>query len=157
MFHIENKQIMKLRIFALSFVALVGSVLTIGCKDDDDPQSTTTNYTATMNGSNEVPSNSSTATGSATASYNSETKILTTTVTYTGLTVTAAHIHKGAVGVSGNVIFPFTGALTSPINFTSAAALTAEQQSDLNAGLYYVNLHTAAFVNGEIRGQLVKQ
>lgn len=156
MFNVENKKtIMRLRLIAFSIVALVGSLLILGC-DNDDNTSTTTSFTATMNGASEVPSNSSTASGTATMTFNTQTKVLSGTITYTGLTVTAAHIHKAAVGVSGNVIFPFTGSLTSPITFTSAA-LTAEQESDLNAGLYYVNLHSTAFADGEIRGQLTKK
>jgi hypothetical protein len=40
------------------------------------------------------------------------------------------------------------------LNYTSAA-LTPEQEADLMANLYYVNLHST-FTAGEIRGQLVK-
>jgi hypothetical protein len=32
--------------------------------------------------------------------------------------------------------------------------LNAEQEADLKAGLYYVNLHSATYTDGEIRGQL---
>ena len=71
------------------------------------------------------------------------------------MTATNGHIHKGAVDASGSPVFPFAS-FTSPINYTSVA-LTAEQEADLNAGLYYVNLHSAAFPGGEIRGQLIKQ
>ena len=117
----------------------------------------TTNYyvalAATLKGSNETLSNGSAATGSATATYNKSTMILTVNVVYSGLTATAAHIHKGAVGVSGAVIFPFPG-VASPINYTSTA-LDATKEADLLANLYYVNIHSAAFPNGEIRGQLV--
>jgi hypothetical protein len=72
------------------------------------------------------------------------------------MTATASHIHKGAVGVSGDVIFGFTPPITSPISYTSVA-LDATQEADLNANLYYVNIHSTAFPAGEIRGQLIKQ
>ncbi len=84
-----------------------------------------------------------------------DTKILTITTTYSGVTATAGHIHKAAVGVNGGVIFPFTN-LASPINLTTPP-LDAAQEADLMAELYYVNIHSAAFPGGEIRGQLIKQ
>ncbi|HZY26384.1 MAG TPA: CHRD domain-containing protein, partial [Bacteroidales bacterium] len=60
------------------------------------------------------------------------------------------------VGVVGDVIFPFPSPIKSPINYTSPV-LTASQDSALNADLYYVNIHSATFPDGEIRGQLIKQ
>lgn len=117
-----------------------------------DPNTT---FKATINGASEVPANASTATGTATLTFNTVTKVFSITVNYTGLTATNSHIHKGAAGVSGSVIFPFSP-FTSPITYTSAA-LDATQEADLNANLYYVNVHSAAFPGGEIRGQLIKQ
>lgn len=108
-----------------------------------------------MTGAQEVPANASTATGDATLTFNTTTKVFTLMVTHTIASPTNGHIHKAAVGVSGGVIFPFAS-FTSPISYTSPA-LDATQEADLNAGLYYVNIHTAAFPNGEIRGQLIKQ
>lgn len=119
------------------------------------PTSNTTTYKATLTGSSEVPSNASTATGTATLDYNNTTKIFSVTVTYSGMTVSSADIAKGAVGVNGPTVFSFS-TFTSPISYTSVA-LDGMQASDLNANLYYINLHSAAFTNGEIRGQLIKQ
>jgi hypothetical protein len=124
--------------------------------DDDDLPNPNVNFAATLNGASETPANASTATGSATGVYNSDTKILSVTTTYTGITPSAGHIHEGAVGVMGGVVFPFVAPLTSPIVYTSAP-LDAGQETALMNGLYYVNLHTAAFPGGEIRGQLIKQ
>jgi len=112
-------------------------------------------FSATLNGASEVPANVSAAKGTASAVYNKSTGILTVNVTWSGLTATAAHIHTGAVGVSGAIIFTFPN-LTSPINYTSVA-LTGVQESDLLANLYYVDIHSAAYPNGEIRGQLIMQ
>lgn len=92
----------------------------------------------------------------ATLTFNTDTKIFTVVVEYSGITAIAAHIHKGDVGVAGNVIFGFTAPLDSPINYTSPA-LDASQEADLNANLYYVNIHSTQFQAGEIRGQLIKQ
>ena len=87
--------------------------------------------------------------------FNSTTKIFTLSVTHTVVNATMGHIHKGAVGMSGSVVFPFT-TFTSPFVYTSAA-LDAAQEADLAAGLYYINLHSAAFPGGEIRGNITKQ
>ncbi|MGG9962246.1 CHRD domain-containing protein [Ferruginibacter sp. SUN106] len=133
------------------------SIGVLSCKKDDpapaaDP---TTTFKATLSGASEVPANASTATGTATLTFNTVTKVFTVTVTYSGVTANNGHIHQGAAGVSGPVIFPFAS-LTSPISYTSAA-LDATQESNLNGNLYYVNIHSAAFPAGEIRGQLIKQ
>jgi CHRD domain len=52
------------------------------------------------------------------------------------------------------VLVPFSGDLASPIK--GSATLTDAQISDLDAGKWYVNIHTAANKPGEIRGQLVR-
>jgi hypothetical protein len=128
--------------------------LIVSCAADDESNTNET-YKATLSGANEATPNSSTATGTGTLTFNTTTKVFTLTVTHTLASPTAGHIHKGAVGISGPVVYPFSS-LVSPITITSAA-LTTEQEADLTAGLYYVNLHSAAFPGGEIRGNLIKQ
>ena len=139
-----------IKIFALIFLTSV----VVSCDDDDEPNPNVT-YKATLSGAKEATPNTSTATGTGTLVFNTTTKIFTLTVTHTLASPTAGHIHKGAVGTSGPVVFPFSS-LVSPLTYTSVA-LTIEQEADLNAGLYYVNLHSAAFPGGEIRGNLTKQ
>lgn len=112
-------------------------------------------FKATLKGSSEVPSNPSTATGSSTLKYNRSTKTFTDVTTYSGITPVAGHIHNGAVGTAGPVIFPFTS-LTSPITFNSPV-LTDAQVTALLKDSMYVNLHTKEYPGGEIRGQLIKQ
>jgi hypothetical protein len=136
---------------------LLGLSITVflaACDKDDTPDPTVS-FTANLTGAQEETPTGSAATGTAVGTYDKNTKVLTLTVTYTGLTPTAGHIHKGAVGVSGPVIFPFVAPLDSPISFTSDQ-LDSGQEADLLGGNYYVNLHTVAFGGGEIRGQLVQ-
>ena len=123
-------------------------------KPNPNPTPSITTFNASLDGASEAPANSSTATGTATLSFNNTTKTFSISVIHSIASPTGGHIHMGAIGVSGGVVFPFT-TLVSPINFTSPA-LTAAQEADLKANLYYVNIHTAAFPNGEIRGQLIK-
>ncbi len=108
--------------------------------------------TARIDAAQQVPTNSSTATGTFAGTYNSSTKVLTYSVFYTGLTPVAGHIHAGAPGVAGGVEVTFANVGTSPI--TGTATLTADQATKLLANGLYVNLHTAAFGNGEIRGDI---
>ncbi len=142
-----------LSVFTISF--LFTGLLSCTKSDPAPPPNPNVTFLATLSGGSEVPGNASTATGSATLIFNTTTKVFTVTVTHNIATPTNGHIHKAAVGVSGPALFPFA-AFTSPINYTSIA-LDAAQEADLNAHLYYVNIHTAAFPGGEIRGQLIKQ
>jgi hypothetical protein len=71
--------------------------------------------------------------------------------------VTQSHIHIGAEGESGDVVVPldvdgFEGTSEGCVEDQDAAALQAiiDDQSG-----YYVNVHTADFPGGAIRGQLV--
>ena len=124
------------------------------------PVVTNSTFASTLMGSSETPADSSAATGTVTFTYNPTTYILSGTITFSGFgtPTTEAHIHLGAVGVAGNVVFTIeaTGPFTSPITY-STPALTSAQVTDLFAGNYYVNIHTVKFPNGEIRGQLLLQ
>lgn len=138
------------------FIILIGF---LSCtKSSTMPTNSTVTFLATLNGTSETPSSASMATGSATFTYSTTTYVLSGTVTFQGITPSASHIHKGAVGVAGGVIFPLatTTPITSPISFTSTP-LDATQRADLLANLYYVNIHSTAYPGGEIRGQLIEQ
>jgi hypothetical protein len=127
----------------------------IGCKKDADPlPDPNVNFSAVLNGASSVPANASTATGNATAVFNSDTKKLVVTVTYTGMVATAGNIHRGAPGVNGVPVFPFSS-VVSPISYYSTG-LPPDKEADLLAGLYYISLRSSTYPFGEIRGQLLK-
>ena len=114
-------------------------------------------YTATLTGAQEVPPKAGGGSGSAEVSYNSTTGKIAWRVTYSGLSgpLTGAHVHgPAAAGANAGVIVPFANS-ASPL--TGAASITPTQFGDLAAGLWYVNLHTAANPGGEIRGQLSRR
>lgn len=141
------------------WTVLLGTSLLMAaaCKKSDPPASSIITFAALLVGANEVPANLSTATGSATALFNNDTKILTLTANFTGMTPTAAHIHNAAAGTNGPIVFGLGAApFSTPISFTSTA-LTSTQEADLKANNYYVNIHSAVFPGGEIRGQLIRQ
>ena len=117
----------------------------------------TVQFTANMTGATEVPPKTTDGKGTATASLDTETKILTYSADYSGLTgpATAAHFHGPALpGANAPVVVPFTPPAT-PIHGT--ATLTDAQMADLMAGKWYANVHTATNPAGEIRGQLEKK
>ncbi len=124
-------------------------------------QAATTNFKATMNAATEVPPNQSTGSGTVTAAYDPATKVLTWEGSFSGLTgpATAAHFHGPAEPGknAGVAIWISEKGKTLDSPFKGSATLTDAQASDLQAGLMYVNVHTAANPGGELRGQLVKQ
>ena len=110
---------------------------------------------ARLSGSNEVPSVPTSGSGTAEVSFDRQSKLLSWTITYSGLTgpATGAHFHGPAMLTeNAGVVVPLTGSLASPI--TGSATLTELQAADLMAGKWYFNLHTTAHPGGEIRGQV---
>lgn len=80
---------------------------------------------------------------------------LTWEIEYEDLTgsVTDAHFHGPALaGEKADVALQIDGDLSNPIK--GEATLTTAQIADLLAGKWYVNLHTGANPDGEIRAQL---
>jgi hypothetical protein len=115
------------------------------------------NMTATLEGAQEVPPVQSPGKGTAQVTFDTETKMLEWTVEYSGLTEapSAGHFHGPAdKGANAGVAVPFEGPIASPIK--GSATLTDAQAADLQAGKYYINLHTPAHKDGEIRGQVEK-
>jgi len=112
-------------------------------------------YEATLSGAAEVPPVNTQARGAAEVQFNANTNLLTWKVTYSGLSgsATAGHIHGPAsAGQNAGVAVPFTNVNANPI--VGQATISPQQYGDLAAGLWYVNIHTAANPGGEIRGQL---
>ena len=117
----------------------------------------TVNLKASLNASASVPPTNSSGTGNLQATYDTATKELTYTVTYSGLTgnATAAHFHGPAdPDKTAGVVVPVQGSVATPIKGT--ATLTDAQAADLLAGKWYFNIHTEANRPGEIRGQIKK-
>jgi len=108
--------------------------------------------TVALAGAQEVPSVKSDASGVSTITVDAD-KSVHGSVTTKGIVGTAAHVHEGAVGKSGAVVFPLEKSgdtYTVPAN----AKLTDAQFESFKAGNLYVNVHSAAHKDGEIRGQL---
>ncbi len=119
-------------------------------------QAATEIFKGTLSNGAEVPPVTGTGSGTAVVNFDTATKQITYTVTYSGLSgpAKAAHIHCGAAaGANAGVAVPFKST-ASPI--TGSATLTDAQIADLEAGKCYVNIHTEAHGGGELRAQLAK-
>lgn len=111
---------------------------------------------ADLEPSSEVPPRVSHGHGMLDATFDTSTKALQWTITYADLSspITAAHFHGPApVGQNAKIQIPIDkSALPSPIK--GSATLTDQQVTDLMAGQWYFNIHTAQNPMGEIRGQV---
>jgi hypothetical protein len=106
----------------------------------------------TLVGDHEVPSVKSAGTGTGTITVGAD-KSVRGSVTTKGIDGTAAHIHEAPAGKNGPVVIPLEkkgDTYSVPAN----AKLTDAQFASFEAGNLYVNVHTAAHPDGEIRGQL---
>ena len=112
------------------------------------------NFIAHLAGAAEVPPNQSVGSGDVKATLDTATKAFSYQGTYSGLTgpATMAHFHGPAA--AGKNAPPAVVIQNAASPFSGQATLTDAQVKDLKAGLWYVNVHTAANPGGEIRGQL---
>ena len=115
-------------------------------------------HSATLSSAQELNSaNTSIATGTGFVTVDPTTRAITGTVTFSGFTATAAHIHVAPAGSApaNNIVFGLTlGANSATV--PSGIILTEAQYADLLAGNWYFNVHSAANPAGEIRGQINK-
>lgn len=122
-------------------------------------------FTGSLSGSQEVPPNTSTAKGWAWFKPMGDT--VSYKVNATGIRgVSMAHIHNAKAGENGDPVAMLqikeaNGPIVAEGNITSSdlmGSLAGKSISDLVAkmqsGETYVNVHTSANPNGEIRGQL---
>jgi hypothetical protein len=106
----------------------------------------------TLAGDQEVPPVKSAGAGTGTIIVAPD-KTVTGSVTTTGIVGTAGHIHLAESGKSGPVVIMLVKK-GDTYAVPAGAKLTDEQFANFQTGNLYVNVHTAANANGEIRGQL---
>ena len=107
----------------------------------------------TLSGDQEVPPVTTSASGAGTISVGAD-KAVSGSIMVKGVNATAAHIHEAAKGKNGPVIVPLTKSGDNTFSVAAGAKLTDAQMQALQAGNLYVNVHSAANPNGEIRAQL---
>ena len=111
-----------------------------------------------LNGEAEVPTGDPNANGTAAI------KVRGSEVCYdlhwSGVEATASHIHRGAPGTAGPIVVPFFAQDTAVAGNSKSGCVKADSEVAAaivaKPGNYYVNVHSADFPKGEIRGQLAK-
>jgi hypothetical protein len=126
--------------------------------DDDDvtgvPAPAPKLFVAILNGAQEVPSTNSTAKGIGVVQLNANETSAAVSVSFTGFssTQTLAHIHgPAAAGTNAPILFPLPNGAFNDFQVSPTAA----QVQQLKDGLFYLNIHSQNFPDGEIRGQLL--
>ncbi|MFD7444603.1 CHRD domain-containing protein [Streptomyces sp. NPDC059909] len=120
-------------------------------------------FTAELSGANEVPVQGGPAVndpdGKAVALVKVKGDRVTFALRWKGLVPSLGHIHEGAAGKNGAVKVPLFGS-AMPDTVHSAAGQVAITDAGLaerirtNPSGFYVNLHSAEFPGGAVRGQL---
>ncbi len=115
-------------------------------------------FSARLTGAAVVPPADSGASGELVAVLNRNTGLLQWKLSFSGLSgpVTGAHFHSpGMGGELAPRVLTLGRQLISPAE--GRAMLTPRQRADLLAGQWYVNLRTARYPEGELRGQLIER
>lgn len=144
-----------------SMVVLSTFVLSSCDKDDDDNKDTTTTYSISGNasGSQMVPSVNGNGTATISGTYDANTRVLTYTTNWTGLSgaPTSGGFYAGATGANGSLVgsnWTLGTGLTSTGTFSGQTTLTSAEANQLLNGGWYYSLGTASNSNGEVRGQI---
>jgi hypothetical protein len=157
-----------------TLVVVVALAVLGACGDDDDDDATTNDTTEETTaegggveeieltaeltgGAAEVPMpGDPDGSGSATITLDESTGEVCYDITVENISEpSAAHIHEGAAGTAGGIVVTF-----DPGKIGEGESCLASQPTDVVAAIvanpagYYVNVHTADFPGGAVRGQL---
>jgi CHRD domain len=117
-----------------------------------------TKFISRLSGEAEIPTGDPNANG--TASIKTRGGEVCYDLRWSGVEATASHIHRGAAGKTGDIVVNFfaedsalAGSSKSGCVKADAEVVAAIASKPAN---YYVNVHSADFPKGEVRGQLAK-
>lgn len=169
---------MSIRIFSLLVTSTVATLSSFTFFVT--PAVALTFFRATLEGSQEVPPINTSASGTASLSFEETTNLFDIQIDVTGIDETdlfgvgpntsSLHIHLAPTGANGDIVVDL-GFLGTPVPTATGFSFTLENQvfggiqgnltSDVDtnvaallAGDTYINIHTNDFPSGELRGQL---
>jgi hypothetical protein len=154
----------------LRMLAICGSLLafTVACDEDDDDNLPIVDDDLEFNdiqlsGANERPDTVETdGSGTFDGEYDDASNELSFNVTWTlgdvNDSTVAMHFHGPAdTTESAGIQIPITGHTNDYTgSFSGTVDLTDQQEQQLEDGLWYINIHSGRFPNGELRGQLLE-
>jgi hypothetical protein len=111
-----------------------------------------------LNGEAEIPTGDPNANG--TASIKTRGSEVCYDLRWSGVEATASHIHRAAAGKAGPIVVPFFAEDSALAGTSKSGCVKADSEVvaaiAARPGNYYVNIHSADFPKGDIRGQLAK-
>lgn len=138
---------------ALFAIALMCFLPACSKKKDSNPKPTNlVNYSGNFVRSSANVTTS--ASGTTTATFNTDTRVLTYKLTWNGLgsAPVGMHFHD-----NGPIIVPIEGfPVAVSGTYSGTATLTAQQATDLAAGMIYSQIHTATYPGGEVIATLTR-
>ncbi|MER2999389.1 CHRD domain-containing protein [Pontibacter populi] len=156
----------------LRILAICASLFafTTACDEDEDPPGVNKSLEFTnieLSAANQVPAFSDeelefSGFGTFNGTYNDATNILTYTIVWNLVrfndAATGMHFHGPADPTeNAAIVMPIEGFDNTTIGTFSDATdpLTAQQEADLKAGLWYINIHSTTYPDGVLRGNLI--
>ena len=151
---------MAVRLPCRALLLAAGTALALaGCEtvEEEVNEEVGNRFQAQLSGASEVPPGDPDGTGMARISINDDSNRICTDLEVRMISdVTAAHIHRGAAGVNGPVVVT----LDPPDDNDSDDCDTADDalidEIRHNPSAFYVNVHTADYPDGAIRGQIAE-
>ena len=131
----------------LSFLAPLALLLTAANLHAESPIS------ISLSGAAEVPPVTTAAKGTVHITITPD-RMVSGNIKVSGIVPTMAHIHEGTIGKNGPPIITLNKTLDDSFAVPADAKLSEAQYSSFLAGNLYINAHSAAYPNGEIRAQL---
>jgi len=134
-------------------MVLTAMVFAAGCSQMSSRMGATSDSTLMLSGAEEVPPVNTQASGVSRIAVIGD-KTVTGSVEVRNLNTTAAHIHLAPKGQNGPVIIPLAKTGENVWSVPADTILSSAQFDAYRSGNLYVNVHSAANPNGEIRAQL---
>ncbi|WP_088328946.1 CHRD domain-containing protein [Lacimicrobium sp. SS2-24] len=115
----------------------------------------TETFSVNLSGAQEVPAVMTDASASATVALDEDNRLFSVSVDTSNVeNVTGVHVHDGDIGMNGPVAFALSESAENTYTL-DATNLLDDQVSALKGGEWYINVHTDANPDGEVRGQIL--